>query len=131
MLHSVSMTDFFHPHEACDDDPEEGFTYGVGNHACPLTNEEKKRYTAHQTPPLPEPPAFPPDDPVLIAAPVAMAASCAFMLPVATGPNAVVFASGEIRVPQMVKAGFFGNLAGIAIITLLAYWLTPLLFAGG
>ncbi|MBA4800923.1 MAG: DASS family sodium-coupled anion symporter [Euryhalocaulis sp.] len=70
-------------------------------------------------------------DPVLIAAPVAMAASCAFMLPVATGPNAVVFASGEIRVPQMVKAGFFGNMAGIAIITLLAYWLTPLLFAGG
>ena len=60
-----------------------------------------------------------------------MAASCAFMLPVATGPNAVVFASGEIRVPQMVKAGFFGNMAGIAIITLLAYWLTPLLFAGG
>ena len=38
-------------------------------------------------------------DPMLLAAPVAMAASCAFMLPIATGPNAVVFASGHIH-PQ-------------------------------
>jgi len=67
-------------------------------------------------------------DPLMIAAPVAMAASCAFMLPVATGPNAVVFASGEVRIGQMVRAGLFGNLIGIAAITALAYLIAPLLF---
>lgn len=67
--------------------------------------------------------------PMLLAAPAALAASCAFMLPVATGPNAVVFARGYIHVPDMAAAGFRLNLVGIVVITSLAYLLVPLIFA--
>lgn len=66
---------------------------------------------------------------LMLAAPVAMAGSCAFMLPVATGPNAVVFASGQITVPQMMKAGFYMNLMGAVVVTGLCYLLLPLIFA--
>ncbi|MFQ5347047.1 MAG: SLC13 family permease [Rhodothalassiaceae bacterium] len=66
--------------------------------------------------------------PALLAVPVALAGSCAFMLPVATGPNAIVYATGEVRVPDMVKAGFRLNLLGTLIITVLGYMLVPLLF---
>ena len=67
-------------------------------------------------------------EPILLAAPVAMAASCAFMLPVATPPNAIVYASGHVTMAQMIRAGAWMNLAGIACITLLAYLLVPLVF---
>lgn len=67
-------------------------------------------------------------DPLILAAPVAMAASCAFMLPVATAPNAVIFSSGQVTIPQMVRAGFFLNLTGALIITLLCYNLLPIVF---
>ncbi|RMF10574.1 MAG: DASS family sodium-coupled anion symporter [Alphaproteobacteria bacterium] len=66
--------------------------------------------------------------PMMLAAPAALAASCAFMLPVATGPNAVVFARGHIHVPDMAAAGFRLNLVGIVVITGLAYLLVPLVF---
>lgn len=66
--------------------------------------------------------------PMMLAAPAALAASCAFMLPVATGPNAVVFARGYLHVPDMAKAGFRLNLLGIVVITGLAYLLVPLIF---
>lgn len=56
-------------------------------------------------------------DPAALAIPIAMAASCAFMLPMATGPNAVIFGSGEITMEEMAKAGFKLNLVGILIIT--------------
>jgi len=56
-------------------------------------------------------------DPATLAIPIAMAASCAFMLPMATGPNAVVFGSGEVTMAQMAKAGFKLNLIGILLIT--------------
>ena len=56
-------------------------------------------------------------DPATLAIPIAMAASCAFMLPMATGPNAVIFGSGEITMSEMAKAGFKLNLIGIALIT--------------
>ena len=66
--------------------------------------------------------------PLLLVVPAAIAASCAFMLPVATPPNAVVFGSGRIRLPDMCRAGIWLNFIGILIITLLCYWLTlPLL----
>ncbi|NNC38552.1 MAG: DASS family sodium-coupled anion symporter [Hyphomonadaceae bacterium] len=56
-------------------------------------------------------------DPATLAIPIAMAASCAFMLPMATGPNAVIFGSGEVTMAQMAKAGFKLNLIGIVLIT--------------
>lgn len=64
----------------------------------------------------------------LVALPIAMAASCAFMLPTATGPNAVVFASDKISMPTMVKAGFFVNCAAIPVITVFSLVLAPLIF---
>ncbi len=60
-------------------------------------------------------------DPVVLIVPATIAASCAFMLPVATPPNAIVFGSGYVTIPQMVRAGFWLNLAGIVVITLLTY----------
>ncbi|WP_100013005.1 SLC13 family permease [Lentibacillus sediminis] len=60
---------------------------------------------------------------LMIAA--ALAASCAFMLPVATPPNAVVFGSGYLRIPHMAKAGFLLNIAAIVLVTLTVYLLVP------
>jgi len=60
-------------------------------------------------------------NPYLLIMPAGIAASCAFMLPVATPPNAIVFGSGLVTVPQMSRAGFWLNLAGIVLITLLTY----------
>ena len=57
----------------------------------------------------------------LLIVPAAIAASCAFMLPVATPPNAIVFGSGHISIPQMCKAGIWLNLIGILLITALMY----------
>ncbi|HMP31815.1 MAG TPA: anion permease, partial [Saprospiraceae bacterium] len=57
-----------------------------------------------------------------------LAASCAFMLPVATPPNAVVFGSGLITIREMVKAGFWMNLISVIIITLYLYLLLPIIF---
>ena len=67
-------------------------------------------------------------DPVILAAPVAMAASCAFMLPVATGPNAVVFSTGHIRVPDMMRAGLWLNVIGSFAVAALLYSLLPVIF---
>jgi solute carrier family 13 (sodium-dependent dicarboxylate transporter), member 2/3/5 len=60
-------------------------------------------------------------DPLLLVVPAALAASCAFMMPVATPPNAIVFGSGHITMPQMVRAGLWLNLAGIVLITAAMY----------
>ncbi|MEC8556075.1 MAG: SLC13 family permease, partial [Planctomycetota bacterium] len=60
--------------------------------------------------------------PYLLIIPATLAASCAFMLPVATPPNAIVFGSGEISLPQMVRAGFVLNLISLVVVTLLAIW---------
>lgn len=59
-------------------------------------------------------------DPRLLTIPVAVSASAAFMLPVATPPNAIVFASGEIRIAEMARAGLVLNLFCIAVVTLIA-----------
>jgi len=66
--------------------------------------------------------------PVALTIPVVLAASCAFMLPVATPPNAIVFGSGKISIPDMMKAGFALNMIGIILVTLFAYYLAPQIF---
>ena len=67
-------------------------------------------------------------DPISLLIPVCLAASCAFMLPVATPPNAIVYGSGKFTIATMMKAGFFLNLVGIAIVTLFSYYLAPMVF---
>ncbi len=67
-------------------------------------------------------------DPLLFVIPVTLAASCAFMLPVATPPNAIVFSSGHISIPQMARAGLLLNLVSIAILSVVALTLAPLVF---
>jgi sodium-dependent dicarboxylate transporter 2/3/5 len=54
-----------------------------------------------------------------------LAASCAFMLPVATPPNAVVFGSGYLRMKDMVKAGFWLNIISILLVTIMVYFVLP------
>lgn len=63
-------------------------------------------------------------EPALLMLPAALSASCAFMLPVATAPNAIVFGTGKIGVQQMVREGFALNLMGAAVIAAVVYlWL--------
>ena len=64
-------------------------------------------------------------NPIILAAPVTLAASCAFMLPVATPPNAIVFGSGLLRIPRMIRAGIALNIIGIIIVTTLSITLVP------
>jgi Di- and tricarboxylate transporters len=66
--------------------------------------------------------------PVSLLIPVCLAASCAFMLPVATPPNAIVYGSGKFTIATMMKAGFFLNLVGIIVVTIFSYYLAPLVF---
>ncbi len=61
--------------------------------------------------------------PYLLIITATLAASCAFMMPVATPPNAIVFSSGRITIPQMCAAGIVLNLAGALLIPALVYWL--------
>ena len=65
--------------------------------------------------------------PIVLTVPITIAASCAFMLPVATPPNAIVFSTGAISIPQMVRAGIFLNLIGIIIVSIAALILAPVL----
>ena len=67
-------------------------------------------------------------DPLIFALPATLAASCAFMLPVATPPNGIVYGSGYIRIPEMVKAGFVLNIIGIVVLSILALILAPIVF---
>ena len=69
------------------------------------------------------------DIPILyLLIPVTMASSCAFMLPMATPPNAIVFASGYIKVHEMARVGVILNLIAVALLVLLFQFVIPLLF---
>ncbi|WP_339650749.1 DASS family sodium-coupled anion symporter [uncultured Maribacter sp.] len=63
--------------------------------------------------------------PFVLMVGAAVAASCAFMLPVATPPNAVVFGSGYLRIPDMVSKGFVMNLISIFILVFFVYFVLP------
>ena len=67
-------------------------------------------------------------NPLLLAIPVTLAASAAFMLPVATPPNAIVFGSGYVSIPQMSKAGIWLNVAFSILISAMAYFLVQWVF---
>ena len=60
--------------------------------------------------------------------PVTMASSCAFMLPMATPPNAIVFASGYVKVAQMARVGIFINLIAVVLLILMYRFVIPLVF---
>ena len=63
--------------------------------------------------------------PFIIMISATIAASCAFMLPVATPPNAVVFGSGYLRIKDMIKTGLFMNLISILLVSLYVYYILP------
>ncbi len=62
-------------------------------------------------------------DPALLMGPAVISASCAFMLPVATSPNAIVFSTGHISVRQMAREGLVLNLIGVPVVTVICYLL--------
>jgi sodium-dependent dicarboxylate transporter 2/3/5 len=66
-------------------------------------------------------------NPLLLGIPMTLGASCASMMPMGTPPNAIVFASGHIKLNQMVKTGFVMNIVAVILITLFSYFLVPLL----
>lgn len=67
-------------------------------------------------------------DPMLFVVPVTLAASFAFMLPVATPPNAIIFSSGRVSIPEMMRAGMIINLVSVVVLTLAALFLVPRVF---
>ena len=66
--------------------------------------------------------------PVSLTVPVCLAASCAFMLPVATPPNAIVYGSNKFTIATMMRAGIALNIIGIIVVTMFAYYLAPVIF---
>lgn len=67
--------------------------------------------------------------PFILMVSATVAASCAFMLPVATPPNAVVFGSGYLRIPDMVRTGIWMNLISIVLLSIFVYLLLPLVWS--
>lgn len=65
---------------------------------------------------------------VWLMLPAVLSASCAFMFPVATPPNAIIFGSGKVKVYEMVRVGMLLNLIGIIVISSICYWLIPYVY---
>jgi len=66
-------------------------------------------------------------NPLVLGLPMTLAASCASMMPMGTPPNAIVFASGYIKLNQMVKTGFVMNIIAVILISLFCYYIVPLI----
>jgi len=66
-------------------------------------------------------------DPLILGIPMTLGASCASMLPMGTPPNAIVFASGHIKMKDMIKTGFVLNWICIILITVFCYYLQPMI----
>ena len=66
--------------------------------------------------------------PLLLMIPATLSASCAFMMPVATPPNAVVFGSDRVKISEMARVGVVLNLVGAVVITLIFSFMGPHLF---
>ncbi len=69
------------------------------------------------------------ENPLLLMIPATLSASCAFMLPVATPPNAIIFGSGRITIADMAKVGIVINLIGIVVIAIVFYLLGTAVFS--
>jgi sodium-dependent dicarboxylate transporter 2/3/5 len=67
-------------------------------------------------------------NPLLLGIPMTLAASCASMMPMGTPPNAIVFASGYIKLKQMTRTGLVMNIISVVLITLFSWFLLPLVF---
>jgi solute carrier family 13 (sodium-dependent dicarboxylate transporter), member 2/3/5 len=67
-------------------------------------------------------------NPLLLGIPMALAASCASMMPMGTPPNAIVFASGYIKLNQMTRTGLVMNIISVILITLFSWFFLPLIF---
>lgn len=70
-------------------------------------------------------------NPFYLMVPATISASCAFMMPVATPPNAIIFGTGRLRIADMAKVGIILNLIGVVVITLWLHLVGPGLFGGG
>jgi sodium-dependent dicarboxylate transporter 2/3/5 len=66
--------------------------------------------------------------PFVLMVPAAMAANCAFMLPVGTPPNAIIFATGKLKIIEMVRTGFWINIIAMLLIVAAVYFLLPVLW---
>ncbi|MEZ4542668.1 MAG: SLC13 family permease [Cyanobacteriota/Melainabacteria group bacterium] len=67
-------------------------------------------------------------DPYSLIVAATLASSCAFMMPVATPPNAIVFGSGKLKMAQMIRAGIWLNLVGVILVSMIALVLVPIFF---
>ncbi|MDY6974047.1 MAG: SLC13 family permease [Thermodesulfobacteriota bacterium] len=68
-------------------------------------------------------------NPLMLMVPATVSASCAFMMPVATPPNAIIFGSGRIRIAEMARVGFLINIAGVFTIAVLFHFLGTAVFS--
>ena len=68
------------------------------------------------------------ENPLLLLIPTALAANCSFMMPVGTPPNAIVFASGQLTLPQMARAGWLLNLLVVPLLVAVVWFLGPWVF---
>ena len=67
-------------------------------------------------------------NPLILVIPATIASSCAFMMPISTPPNAVVFSSGYVRMKEMIRAGWILNLVSSVVISVICYLLLEQIF---